>query len=217
MKESGISFKTGALFVIFFFMATSCATTKTKLKNVWRDSDYAGKIKKVLVIGVIKRPEIKRFFELEMAQQLEVSGIDAIAGNLVLPHDKAADKDLIVSRLKELDVDGVLIARLISRKTVEQYNPGAVSHGSAYYAPPAHYRGMHSYYSRSYGAVYSPGYMVENEVVIVETNLYDAGSEQLVWSALSETFVEGNSDKLIREFVQIMIKDLFKKELLGKE
>jgi hypothetical protein len=195
-------------------MVTSCATTSTtKLKNVWRDGDYSGKIKKVLVIGVIKRPAVKRFFEIEMAQQLEVRGIEAIAGNLVLPHDKEADKDLIVSRLKELDADGVLIARLISRKIVDEYIPGDIYHGHGHYAPPAHYRGMHSYYSRSYGVVYNPAYTAKSEVVVVETNLYDAGSEQLVWSALSKTFVEGDSDKLIKSFVQVMIEDLFKQDL----
>jgi hypothetical protein len=214
MKESGISIRTGALFVIFFFMVTSCATTATtELKKVWRDSDYGGKIKKVLVIGVIKRPAIKRFFELEMAKQLEDRGIDAIAGNLVLPHDKEADKDLIVSTLKELDADGVLIATLINRKTVEQYIPGDVYYGRGYYAPPAHYRRMHSYYSRSYGTVYSPGYTTKNEIVVVDTNLFEAGSEQLVWSALSETFVEGDSEKLISTFVEVMINDLFKQNL----
>ena len=204
MKESGISIRTGALFVIFFFMVTSCATTSTKLKKVWRDSDYGGKFKKVLVIGVIKRTASKHFFELEMARQLEDRGIDAIAGNLVLPHDKEADKDLIVSRLKELDADGVLIARLVKRKTVEQRMP---------YNPPALYRGWPSYYSRSYGVVYRPGYVTKNEVVIVETNLYDAGSEQLVWSALSETFVDDDKDELMKSFVEIMINDLFEQKL----
>jgi hypothetical protein len=216
MKESGVSIRTGALFVIFFFMVTSCATTATtELKKVWRDSDYAGKIKKVLVIGVIERTAIKWFFEIEMAKQLKVRGIDAIAGNLVLPHDKEADKDLIVSRLKELDADGVLIARLVKRKTLEQYIPGDDYYGRPYYAP--HYRGWPSYYSRSYGTVHSSGYMTRNEVVIVETLLFDAGSEQLVWSALSNTFVEGDSEKLIRSFVQVMINDLFKQNLFEQE
>ena len=213
MKQSGISIRTGALFVIFFFMVTSCATTTTEMKKVWRNSDYGGKFKKVLVIGVIKRPAIKRFFEIEMAKQLELRGIDAIAGNLVLPHDKEADKDLIVSTLKELDADGVLIASLINRKTVEQYIPGDIYYGRGHYTPPAHYRGWPSYYSRSHGVVYHPEYVTKNEVVIVETNLYDAGSEQLVWSALSETFVEGDSEKLISTFVEVMINDLFKQNL----
>jgi hypothetical protein len=61
--------------------------------------------------------------------------------------------------------------------------------------------------------VHSPGYTLSNEVVIVETNLFDAGSEKLVWSALSETFVEGDSDKLIKSFVEVMIDDLFQQNL----
>jgi hypothetical protein len=201
MNNSGISIKTGALFVIFLFIITSCATTK--LKNVWRDNSYSGKIKRVLVIGVIKKPHLKRFFEYEMVQQLEIRGIDAIAGYSVLPPDKEADKDIIVSKLKELDLDGVLITRLVDRKEV--------SYVDSSYVPPANYSGWHSYYSGSYREVYS--YTVKQEIVSVETNLYDAGSEQLVWSSLSETFVYGDISELIRSFVQVMIKDLFKKNL----
>ncbi len=212
MRESGISFKTGIIFVIFLFIMTSCATTE--LNSVWRDDNYSGKIKRVLVIGVIKRPALRRFFEHEFVQQLKAHGTDAVAGFTVLPPDKEADKDIIASKLKELDVDGVLITRLVDKKTLETHIPGKVYSGHAHYAPPVHYRGWHSYYSRSNTVIYSQGYTVKAEVVIVETNLYDTGSEKLVWSALSETFVEGSSDDLIRSFVQVMIKDLYEKNLL---
>lgn len=210
MKKSGISFKTVALFLIFLLMMTSCATTE--LKSVWKDDNYTGKIKRVLVIGVIKRPGLKRFFEHEFVQQLEARGIDAVAGYTVLPTAEEVDKDIIGSKLKELNLDGVLIARLVDSKTVERYIPGDIDYGNTYYPPPAHYMGWPSYYARSYGVVYSPGYTVKNEVVIMETNLYEAGSEKLVWSALSETFVHDDSNKLIKSFVQVMIKKLFEKE-----
>ena len=104
MKESG----RGVLFVVCLFIITSCA--KTRLNNVWRDSSYSGKIKRVLVIGVIKKPRRKRLFEYEVVQQLNIRGIDAVAGYSVLPSDEEVDKDIIVSKLKELDLDGVLIA-----------------------------------------------------------------------------------------------------------
>jgi hypothetical protein len=209
MKETGLSMKTGALFVMFLIIMTSCATTK--LKNVWRDSNYSGKMKRVLVIGVIKTPEIKRFFEYEMVQQLEVRGIDAIAGYSVLPPDKEADKDIIISILKERDIDGVLIARLVDRQDV-RYGSGP-KYGSTSYNPMSSYRGWHSYYSGSYSMVNSPERRITHEIVSVETNLYDSDSEQLVWSALCRTFVAGDSNEAIRSFVQVMIKDLQKKKL----
>ena len=213
MKESGISIKAGALLVIVLFIMTSCATTK--LKNVWRDDNYSGKIKRVLVIGVITRPGLKRFFEYEMVQQMEVRGIGAIAGYSVMPPDKEADKDSIVSILKEQDIDGVLIARLVDRQDVH-YGSGP-KYGSTSYERPSPYRQWHSYYSKSYSMVNIPEQKVKHEIVSVETNLYDADSEQLVWSALSRTFVAGDSNEVIRSFVQVMIKDLYKKKLLRKE
>jgi hypothetical protein len=212
MRKSESSLKTGIIFAIFLFILTSCATTR--LNSVWRDDNYSGKVKRVLVIGVIKRPAVKRFFEDEFVQQLKTRGTDAIEGFTVLPPDKEEDKDIIASKLKELGVDGVLIVRLVDKKTLETYIPGEVYYEHAPYAPPLHYREWDSYYSRSYRAVYRPGYTVKNEVVIVETNLYDAVSEKLIWSALSETFVEGSSDDLIRSFIQVIIKDLYEKGLL---
>ena len=212
MKKSEISIKIGVIFVIFLFILTSCATTK--LNSVWRDDNYSGKIKRVLVVGVIKRPALRRFFEQEFVQQLKARGTDAVAGFTVLPPDEEVDKNLIASKLKELDADGVLITSLVDMKTIETYIPGEVYYEHAYYAPPVHYREWDSYYSRSYRAFYKPGYTVKDEVVIMETNLYEAGSEKLVWSALSETFVEGSSNDLTRSFVQVMIKDLSEKNLL---
>jgi hypothetical protein len=212
MRKSGDSFKTGIIFATFLFILTSCATTK--LNSVWRDDNYNRKFNKVLVIGVIKKPALRRFFEGEFVQLLKARGTDAVEGFTVLPSDKEVGKDVIASKLKELDADGVLITRLVDKKTLETYIPGEVYTEHAHYAPPVHYREWDSYHSRSYRTVYKPGYTIKNEVVIVETNLYDAVSEKLVWSALSETFVEGSSDDLIRSFVQIIIKDLSEKNLL---
>jgi hypothetical protein len=193
-------------------MISSCATTE--LKTVWKDDNYSGKIKKVLVIGVIKRPALRRFFEQEFVQQLKARGTDAVAGFTVLPPDEEVDKNIIASKLKELGADGVLITRLVDKKTVETYIPGKVDYGHVYYAPPIHYREWDSYYSRSYTAVYDPGYTVKNEVMIVETNLYEAASEKLVWSAISETLGEGNSNTVIRSFIKVMIENLSKENLL---
>ncbi len=194
-----------SLVILFFLIVTSCATTE--LNSVWRDDNYSEKIKKVLVIGVIKKPALKRFFENEFVQQLKNRGIDAVAGFTVLTSDKEADKDIIASKIKELDVDGVLITKLVEKKTEETYVPGEAYYGDVY-RPPTYYRGWDSYYSRSYRTVYSPGYTIKNEVVIVETNLYDTGSEKLVWSALSKTFVEGSSDSIIKSFIKIIIDNL---------
>ncbi len=196
------------LVISCLLMISSCATTT--LKNVWVDRTYQGKLNKVFVIGVIKKPGIKRFFEDEFAAQLKAGGTDSIASYTVLPSDTEIDKKDLAATLKEVGADGVLISRMVDRKTVETYVPAAT-----HYAPPSHYYGgWHNYYARSYHTIYEPGYMVTGEVLVVETNLYEASSEKLVWSAISETFKEGSSNTLIRSFIKVMIKNLSKENLL---
>ena len=82
--------------------------------------------------------------------------------------------------------------------------PGRVHH----YAPPVHHRRWHGYYAASYRTIYEPGYTVKNEIVVLETNLYDAKNAELIWSALSETIKEGNEERVIKNFIKLIIKNL---------
>ena len=197
------------LMISFTGIISSCASTT--MKNVWRDTSYQGKLNNVFVIGVIKTPGVKRFFEDEFVAQLKARGTDAIASYTVLPSDRDIDQEELSAKIKELGADGVLITRLVDRKTVETYVPAA-----SHYAPPSHYyNGWHNYYARSYGGIYERGYTVKDEVIVVETNLYEASAEKLVWSAISETFREGSDDKLISSFIRLMIENLSKQNLLN--
>ena len=198
----------GMAIIFLLVTITSCATTT--MKNVWRDGSYQGKIRRVFVIGVIKTPGVKRFFEDEFVTQLKARGTDAIAGYTVLPSERESDKEYLAARIKESGADGVLITRLVDRKTVETYVPSA-----AYYAPPTHYhRGWDTYYRRSYDIIYEPGYTVKDEVLVVETNLYEAATENLLWSAISETFREGSDNTLISAFIKTMIDNLSEGNLI---
>jgi hypothetical protein len=108
----------------------------------------------------------------------------------------------MVSKLNDMDIDSVIITRVVDKKTVETYVPGR------------HYQGMHSHYYGSYRYTRDPGYSVKEEIVVLETNIYDVKNEKMIWSSLSDTFVEGSSDRLIQEFIKIIIDNLAKQNLL---
>jgi len=225
------------LIISFFVMIISCATTT--LKNVWRDRNYQGKFKRVFVIGIIKTPTVKRFFEDEFVLQLKAEGTDAIASYMVLPSDREINIKDLAAKIAGSGADGVLITRLVDRKTVETYVPGGAHYGSPIidphappqsygspppyappryaplrYTPPRYYDAWHDYYRNSNAVIYVPGYTVKDEVIVIETNLYEASTEKLVWSAISETFYEGGSNALISSFIKIMVKNLSKENLL---
>jgi hypothetical protein len=160
-------------------------------------------------MGVIKQPAKKRFFEDEFVNQLKAQGISAVASYRLFPSDRMIEDEEILAKMNERDIDALLVARMVDKKTVETYVPGTVQ-----YAPPYPHRRWHGYYADSYRAVYTTGYSITDEVVIIESNLYDAKSEGLIWSAMSETFVEGSRDSLVKEFIKKIIGSLSEKNLI---
>jgi hypothetical protein len=155
-------------------------------------------------MGISQNKGIQRFFEDEFVRQLRERGTDAVAGYTVLPYDEAMDKNFIAAKTKELSADTVMITRPLGRKTERTYVPGQG------YAVPGSYHRWGSYY----GHAYSPGYVVEDEYVYVETNLFDVATEKLIWSAQSETVLLATDQELIKSFIKTMIAKLSSDKLV---
>jgi len=201
--------RTSRNLIIGLFIAmliTACATTK--LTSVWKDQSYQKKPLKIMVIGIARKPVNKRIFEDEFVRQLQELGTNAIAGYTVLPDLQQPDYGVIADKMKEYGADAVLITRLVNKKTLKTYVPGTV------YNPPVDYYNWRDYHRYGYQAVYTPGYTVEDEYAVVETNLYDAGTEKLVWSVSSETEIRGTDQSLIKSFIRTMVNAMSNEGLL---
>ena len=192
--------------VVALLLTTACATTK--ITSAWKDEAYQKNPHKIMVIAVDKRTGNRRIFEDEFVKELTTRGTDAIAGYKVLPDEKQSNRAVIAAKMKEQGADAVLITRLVKKKIVHTYVPG-----SAYY-PPSYYDTWHDYYGYGSQAMYTPGYMAENEYAVMETNLYDAGNDKLIWSASSESEIRGSDMKLIKSYIRVMVKTMANKKLL---
>jgi hypothetical protein len=189
-------------------LLVSCATTE--IKSVWNDASYqGGPLLKIVVMSLAKNQTIKRLYEDEFVSQLKAHGVQAIPGYTVVPQEKMADENYISEKVKELGADAILITRLVDKKTIQTYYPPEI-----YYTPAPYYRGWHGYYRTSYQYMMTTGYTAQQEAVVLETNIYSTQDNKLIWSALSETFLEGSSEKLIYSLVEKLIKDMAAKDLL---
>lgn len=197
--------------VIFpVLLVGSCASTK--MSAVWKDENYQDKVNNVLVIGISQKDTLKRFFEDEFVKKFKANGINAVPSYSVFTSSEKLKKEDIEARAKELGLDAVLITRMIDKKTLETYIPGQVyvAPGRSYDRYYDHYRrgGYYNYYGRGYDYIYTPGYTIEKKVVYLETNLYLTDGDKLIWSALSETFVEGAPYDLIKSFIETIMKNM---------
>ncbi len=187
----------------------------TKLVASVLSPTYSGQhFKKVLVIGMSDNPAIRVDFEEAMSNRLKSAGVHAVPGYNILLRPKSAKMipDYLREQIKEHDIDAVLVARLVSVKNDTTYVPG-----QAYTLPYPYYNSFYGYYSNVYPVVYSPGYLVQEKTVRVETSLYGTSTpeSEFIWTGLSET-VDPNPkkiDKAIDAVVQVVMEELQKEKI----
>ena len=187
----------------------------TKLVASVLSPTYSGEhFKKVLVIGMSNNPAIRDDFEEAMSDRLKNIGVHAVPGYNILLRPKSAKMipDYLQEQIKEHDIDAVLVTRLVSVKNNTTYVPG-----QAYTLPYPYYNSFWGYYNNVYPVVYTPGYLVHEETVRVETTLYGTSMPEgeFVWTGLSETLDPNPKkiDKAIDAVVQVVVDNLQKEKI----
>ena len=152
-----------------------------------------------MVIYVTRQAGIRRTFEDQVTRELEAKGVRAVASYTLIPEDGEVPKERLVEAVKESGVQGVLVTRLVKVETETQVY-------ATPYGPP--YYGFYGYYSWAWVGLYDAPLIYTYNVVIAETNLFDAASDTLIWSGTTETFPSGNVRKGIAAFATVIINAL---------
>jgi hypothetical protein len=189
------------------FLLAGCS--QTKVTSAWVDPEYQGDgIDNVFVVGLSKDGGLRRLFEDEFVTLFKQKGVNATSSYRLVPDDKLRDEKNLDRTVRESDSDTILMTRLIDIRKDTQYVPP-----DYVYAPPAHYYGgWHGYYNRSY--MVSPGYTVEYETAVLETNLYDLKTDKLIWSARSDAPTDGKVGKHIKDFARSIVNQLAEAKLI---
>lgn len=203
IEKRWIGFLFCMLFGVLVLMG-SCASTK--LTHTWVDETYAGKtFSNFLVIGVSDREGIRRSFEDAFVGQLKQAGVDAVSSADAIPvsADEKLGKENILEVVRRYQNDAVVMTHLVGVEKEQVYHPPTVSP-----------YGYYGHYSRVYGTVHRPGYYSTQTLVRLETNVYDAKTEKLVWSGQSETWQPGSEKQIIEEVIQAVIREMQNNKLI---
>mgnify|MGYP001818567704 CR=1 FL=1 len=186
----------------------SCTTTK--ITHTWAEKSYRGwPFSHILVIGVAEKNETRRSFEEKFVAKLEATGVEGLASYAVMAPDEKIDKETILAVVKKTGVDGVLLTYLVAVKEKELASPGPT------YSRADDYHGgsipdlSSAYEYRSGSQLYTTQVKVR-----LETNLYDAKTEQKVWSARSRTLNPKSDTALMNSVIDALVKDLKKNKLI---
>jgi len=189
-------------------LMAGCASAT--LTNAWRDPAFqAEPFRKLLVLGVSDQPGVRRAFEDEFAKALVASGVDAVAGHVLVPRDGQLAEAELRDAVAKSGVDGGLITRLVKVDRRTSVSPGYTTMMPAY----GYHRSFYGYYGSSY--VYqAPPVVTQYDVVVLETNLWKATQENLVWSAMTETVDPSNVKSATADYSKVIIGALREANLI---
>lgn len=189
------------LFLVLFLQGCG----GTRVKGIWKKSDYTGgPFKKILVVGITKDATNKCIWEDIMAEQLRKLGVDATTSEKCFPGDQDITKEEILDYVLAHGIDGVIVTRLVDVVREKAYYPPRGGSTDIYYGR-SHY-GYYNSFGTYYDEVYRPGYTATFTTVILETNLYDVATQQLVWSMSSGTLDPDSIDKLAESVSAKVVK-----------
>lgn len=204
------SFTAAALTVALLLGTGSlgCAGSTT-IEHVWRSPTWAGSFTHVVIFGMSKLPGVRRDFETRMVAALANVGVRATASHHLFPGDGELRDEDIARALAQYGVDGALVTRLVGVDRQSYYVDG-----NPYPFVGGVPLGFYGYYHGTYSVLYSPGYVADYPIVILETNLYDVATSELVWAGLSETFDPKNVDQAIESYAETMVGALVRSGML---
>jgi len=155
-----------------------------------------------VVLFVSHDAAIRRFAEDRMAKELP----GAKQAYLVIPEDKLQNTDYVKQIMKETRTDGVIIMRVIG---IEQRLPAA-----RYGVPVAAFAvsnpnellitrpaNLWTYWGTAWDRIYDPGYYYGDQLITVQSSVYSAPDEELLWAGVSQTLNPTSLKDLIDDVV----------------
>jgi len=190
--------------------SVSCSTVPfTKIESSWIDLEIGDRVPaRVLVIGAARRIEVQEMYEDMFVNRLMTIGVEAVSSHSEFPTPDELTKEIIASKANELGVDTILITHIKGIDKIMRY------YAPVYSSP--HYDGYYRNYHQAYESTHKTGYAVSEEVVRLETSLYDLESEELVMSAETRTFDADRGANSIQSMVDSLVKEMQKKSVLPK-
>jgi hypothetical protein len=204
-------------------MAGSMAcSSSTKITGSWVNPDAKGhneNNKTVFIASLSRNMEVRTKLEAALANEAAKHNIKAIKStDYFTPefYESKPTKDQLLDQIKKTGADAILTVSLINKESETRYVPGSASP----YAPMPGFRwygGFYTYYNYWYPYLYDPGYYVTDKTYFLETNLYDANTEDLIWSAQSETVNPSSIDAFVKEYPKVLVNRLEADGLLAKK
>jgi hypothetical protein len=182
--------KLNLLLVFLALVTVSCKTTK--LIDTWTPKDHAGApYARLMIVGLTSNPARRAQYENDFVDKLSNYGVLSVASINVVPELENIDRKTVESWLAEYRLDGVIVTRVTTIKPARHYVPPHLSLAGWYGAWMAE-------------SERAPG----KDKFFLATDLFDARTEELLYSGVVETKLKGDRTKTIHAVIDRLAADM---------
>lgn len=185
----------------------SCDTTNTSITANWKTPEKNLTYHSVLVTAMTNHALERSMVETVMAATFGENGIHAVGGIEDFPanfHAQDSDKALLFNEIHKTNTDAILTVSLLKKGNATQYMKSKKQYNPV--AEQAYYGSFYNYYAYWYPRIYDNDYYKDDKTYYLETNLYDAETEKLVWSAQSVSYAPVMLPDFAKEFANLIVK-----------
>jgi len=192
----------------------------TQITGSWKSPEasqqaYDRIVVAALTDNVLARQEV----ESDLQAQLQQRGIIAVRSIDIFPPTGATksgpDVGLLLEKIRSDKYDAILTAALIDEETDTRYVPG--NYGYSPVTRFGWYGGFRGYYTYWQPILYEPGYYTRDKIYFLESNLYDAATENLLWSAQSRSYSPPSLRRAAEEFAEVTVEQMVKDRLISSQ
>jgi hypothetical protein len=187
---------------------TGACAPSTSIIQSWKDPASTGiKFNKIVAVCMCRDGALRRSVEDEMVRRIQ----NSVASYTILSEGEVRDPERARQLFQQRGFDGAVVARLVGVEKETSYVPGSA------YSVPAAYRpmwGAAGYWGYGWGTVYSPGYLVEDKVVTMDTNVYSLAEGKLVWASRSATYNPESIPRLVGAIAAETTSEMRKQKLI---
>lgn len=196
--------------VLILGLFYSCGTGQ-RVINSWVNTkaDKSKDYKKIFIMAITQNEPARNIIEGDLNKAINElgTGKETVLSSNVFPgtftKNTAPSKEAVLNKVKELNCDLIFTVSLLDSETKTKYVPGTVSY--APYPAYGYYGGFGMYYNYWAPTVYSPGYYTTDQVYYIEGNLFDAASQEILWSVQSETYNPSNLNDFSANYSKLII------------
>lgn len=202
------------LSLVLWLTTMLCSCASVSVLDTWRNPGLQGtRLQKVLVVNLARKDTSRMVYEDMLVNELSRHGVEAVASYAVLPGASLPDWHELDRAVRRSGAQAVLTIQTIKIEKETRVEPSPMTSYPGYWYPrgfpdwnfPGYYHSM---------ALYGPTYISTYDVATLQVNLFDAGSDKLLWASTMQTYEPESVTKVGKDLARKVVKELAQEGLI---